>query len=342
DPRLRADTMTVGERSSTTVVLIYMAGLTLPDLVTEVKARLQRIRIDAVLDSGYVSELISDTTLTPFPMTRATERSDVAAAAILEGKVVLIVDGSPHALVVPTLFHEGMQAVEDYYQHWTTASFIRFLRYTYLMVALLGPATYIGLLSFHQEMLPTSLLLSIMRNREGVPFPALVEALLMEISFEALREAGVRLPRNVGQAVSIVGALVIGEAAVRAGIVSPAMVIVVAITGISSFVIPLYSSALAVRLLRFPMMILAGTFGFLGVALGLIILSVHLASLRSFGVPYMAPSMPPTMSDMKDMMIRAPWWFMRERPKLVPVLDRQRLRGNRGPHPPSETGGTRV
>ena len=342
DPRLRVETVFVGERTSTTVVLVYMAGLTLPELVTEVKNRLKRIRLDGVLESGYLSELISDTTLTPFPMTRATERPDVIAANVLEGKVALIVDGTPHALLVPTLFHEGMQAVEDYYQHWTTASFIRFLRYVYLMVALLGPATYIGLLSFHHEMLPTSLLLSIMRNREGVPFPALVEALLMEISFEALREAGVRLPKNVGQAVSIVGALVIGEAAVRAGIVSPAMVIVVAITGISSFVIPLYSSALAIRLLRFPMMILAGTLGFLGVVLGLIVLSVHLASLRSFGVPYMSPSMPVTMGDLKDMMVRAPWWFMRRRPKLFPSLDRQRMRGSSGPHPPSETGGTSV
>jgi spore germination protein KA len=230
-----------------------------------------------------------------------------------------------------------MQAAEDYYQKWPMASFTRMLRYLFLVIALLGPASFIAVTTYHQEMIPTQLLLSIMSAREGVPFPAMVEALLMEIAFEALREAGVRLPKPVGQAVSIVGALVIGEAAVQAGLVSPILVIVVAVTGIASFVIPMFPLALALRLLRFPMIILAGSFGFYGVALGLIALSVHLASLRSFGVPYMAPTMPATPTDFKDLFIRVPWWALVNRPTFMPVMNRRRLKPERNkPAPPDE------
>lgn len=334
DERVRAELKSIGTRSATAVFVVYIEGLTQPDLVNEVRSRLDRINIDGIMDSGYIEELISDTTLTPFPLMKVTERPDVVVAELLEGRVVLLVDGTPHALAMPTTFAAGMQAAEDYYQRWPSASFTRLLRYVYLMVALLGPSVYIALLTFHHEMLPTDLLLSIMTSREGVPFPALVEALLMEFSFEVLREAGIRLPKPVGQAVSIVGALVIGEAAVRAGLVSPAMVIVVAITGISSFVIPMYSSALAIRLLRFPMMVLAGTFGFFGILVGLLAISVHLSALRSFGVPYMSPTMPPVAAGMDDMMIRVPWWAMRKRPKSMPVLDRQRMDKKQAPKPP--------
>jgi spore germination protein KA len=334
DERLRVETFTIGVRSETAVVMIYLSGLTFPDLVDEVRKRLKRIRIDSILESGYIEELIQDEPFTPFPLMKQTERPDVAASELMSGRVVLLTDGTPHALCLPATFAGEMQASEDYYQNWLMGSFIRLLRYVYLMVALLGPSVYVAITTFHQEMIPTRLLLSIMAAREGVPFPAVVEAILMELTFEALREAGVRLPRPVGQAISIVGALVIGDAVVRAGLVSPVMVVVVAITAISSFIIPTFSTTLAIRLLRFPMVLMAGTFGFYGIALGLLIISVHLATLRSFGVPYMSPSMPPTADDWKDMMIRAPWWLMRQRPRFMPVLDRQRQKKNAKPAPP--------
>lgn len=337
DPRLRVESFTLGKRSNTPVTVLYLAGVAWPELVDEVRKRLKRITIDGVIESGYIEEMIEDAPASPFPLVKSTERPDVVAGELLEGRVAIITDGTPHALVVPTTFTSGMQAAEDYYQKWPMASFTRMLRYLFLVIALLGPASFIAVSTYHQEMIPTQLLLSIMSAREGVPFPAVVEVLLMEIAFEALREAGVRLPKPVGQAVSIVGALVIGEAAVQAGLVSPILVIVVAITGIASFVIPMFPLALAIRLLRFPMIILAGTFGFYGVALGLIALSVHLASLRSFGVPYMAPTMPVTPTDFKDLFIRVPWWAMVNRPKFMPVMNRKRQKPERNkPTPPDE------
>jgi hypothetical protein len=336
DNRLRVEMFTVGTRSHTLIWMVYLSGLAVPSMLEEARKRVRSVKVDAILESGMLKEFIEDTPWTVFPLMKATERPDVVAGELLEGKFCLIVDGTPHSLVGPATFAGGMQAAEDYYERWPAASFTRFLRYLFLMVALLGPSVYVAMTTFHHEMLPTDLLLSLMAAREGVPFPSVVEALLMELSFEALREAGVRLPKTVGQTVSIVGALVIGEAAVKAGLVSPVMVIVVAITGISSFVIPNFSTALAIRLLRFPMMFLAGTFGFYGTGLGLLILSIHLSGLRSFGVPYMSPTMPPTAEDMKDLMIRAPWWYMRKRPKFMPVSDRIRQPPDNEPKPPEQ------
>ncbi|MDF2628612.1 MAG: gerKA1 [Symbiobacteriaceae bacterium] len=333
---LRIETMVMGERSHTTVALLYIAGLTLPSLVDETRRRLQRIRVEAVYESGVIEELIADNPFTVFPLIKQTERPDVVESQLLQGKVAVLTDGTPHALTMPATFAGEMQAAEDYYQHWTAGSLMRMLRYTFLLVALLGPSAYVAITTFHQEMLPTQLLLSLMASREGLPFPAVVEALIMETSLEVLREAGVRLPKPVGQAISIVGGLIIGESAVRAGLVSPVMVIVVALTAISSFVIPIFAAGLSIRILRFPMMLLAGTLGFYGIVLGLLIISVHLASLRSFGVPYMSPTMPPTAQDMQDLMIRAPWWYMRKRPQFMPVLDRFRVGKNSRPQPDKE------
>lgn len=330
---LRIETMVLGERSRTTIAMLYIAGLAIPGLVEETRRRLDRIRIDAIYESGTLEELIEDSPLTLFPLIKQTERPDVVESQLLQGKVALLTDGTPHCLTFPATFAGEMQAAEDYYQHWSAGSFMRLLRYLFLLVALLGPSTYIAVTSYHQEMLPTQLLLSLMASREGLPFPAVVEALLMEVSLEGLREAGVRLPKPVGQAISIVGGLIIGESAVRAGLVSPVMVIVVSLTAISSFIIPTFATGLAIRILRFPMMLLAGTLGFYGIVLGLLVISVHLASLRSFGVPYMSPTMPPSAQDMQDLMIRAPWWYMRKRPQFMPVQDRLRERPDSRPGP---------
>lgn len=339
DDRLRVERLTLGERSRTRVVLLYLMGIATPELVQEVRTRVGRIQIDAVLSSGYIEEMVEDDPFTIFPLLKVTERPDVVTAGLLEGKVALLVDGTPHAVLMPSTLVAEMQSAEDYYHRWPISSFVRSLRYLYLLIAFLGPSIYVAVTTFHQELIPTNLLVTLIAAREGVPFPAVLEALMMELTMEALREAGVRLPKVVGQAVSIVGALVIGESAVQAGLVSPVMVIVVALTAISSFIIPLYAMSLAVRVLRFVLMILAGTFGFFGIVVGLMALFVHLSSLRSFGVPYLSPIVPPTGGDQRDVFVRVPWWAMRRRPQFMPAVDHPR--GGQGNRPSRPSAGKR-
>ncbi|BCG61600.1 spore germination protein [Paenibacillus sp. URB8-2] len=333
-PQLKFESIQLGRLSKTDVAITYLEGIADEALIEEVRERLNRIDIDAILESGYVEELIEDNHFSIFPQINYTERPDRIVANLLEGKVGVLIDNTPFALFLPVTFFEMMQASEDYYQRFVVSTLIRLLRYLFLMIALLLPSLYIALLTFHQEMLPTSLLLSAAASRETVPFPAIVEALLMEISFEALREAGVRLPRPVGQAVSIVGALVIGEASVSAGIVSAPMVIIVSITGIASFIVPSYSQAITIRLLRFPMMILAGTLGLYGVLLGVLFILIHMARLRSFGVPYLSPLAPMHASDMKDVFLRVPWWGMTKRSTETGKNNPRRMKGTLRPRSP--------
>jgi spore germination protein KA len=228
-----------------------------------------------------------------------------------------MVDGTPNVLIAPGTFFSMLQSPEDYYERYVASSAIRWLRFLFFAISLLGPSIYVAVITFHQEMIPTPLLLTMARSREQVPFPALVEALLMETMFEALREAGARLPKQIGSAVSIVGALVIGQAAIAAGIVSAPMVMVVAITGIASFMIPRFTFGMAIRMLRFPMMFLSGFLGFLGVILGVILISNHLLTLRSFGVPYLSPLAPMKGRELEDVFWRAPRWMMNTRPRLT-------------------------
>ncbi|MDP4158068.1 MAG: spore germination protein, partial [Bacillota bacterium] len=286
-------------------------------VVKEVHHRLDKIDIGGVLESGYIEELIQDDTFTPFPTIFNSERPDVVAACLLEGRVAILVDGTPFVLVVPSLFIQNFQVPEDYYQRADISSLLRLLRVICFLIALLGPSFYIAVTTYHQEMLPTSLLISLAAQREGVPFPAFVEAVMMEVAFEILREAGIRMPRAVGQAVSIVGALVLGQAAVEAGIVSASMVIVVSLTAIANFVFPAYNMAISIRMLRFGMMLLAASFGLYGITVGILALLLHLNSLRSFGIPYMAPMSPLIPDDLKDTVIRFPQWALFSRPRLI-------------------------
>ncbi|MCL5046219.1 MAG: spore germination protein, partial [Actinobacteria bacterium] len=250
------------------------------------------------------------------------------------GRMAIAVDGTPFVMIVPATFPDFMQAPEDYYERFHVGLLIRLLRWVFLNVSLLLPALYVAVVTFHQEMLPTPFLLSLAAAREGIPFPAMVEALLIEISFEVLREAGVRLPRPVGQAVSIVGALVIGESAVRAAIISAPVVIVVSMTGIASFTIPKFSAGLSIRLLRFPLIILAGALGLFGIMIGLLIILIHLCSLRSFGIPYLASVAPLSVEDQKDVFVRAPWWMMNRRPRLIGYWHPTRQDPGQKPEPP--------
>lgn len=317
DPSLWVETRRIGRRTKTDISIAYLKEIADEKTVNEVRRRLDQIDIDGILESGYIEELIQDEVYTPFPTIYNTERPDTVAANLLEGKIAIFVDGTPFVLLVPALFIQFFQSPEDYYQRSDISTLIRIIRYISFFIALLTPSLYIAITTFHQEMLPTPLLVSIAAQREGVPFPALAEALIMEIIFEILREAGVRMPRAIGPAISIVGALVLGEAAVQAGIVSPVMVIVVSITAISSFVSPTYSMPIAIRILRFLFMLVASSFGLFGVALGLIAIVLHLCSLRSFGVPYMTPMAPFVWNDQKDVIVRAPIWRMFSRPRLL-------------------------
>jgi spore germination protein len=337
-PALKTERITLGRLSNTYVVIMYMDNICKKTLVDELKARLSRIDIDALPGSSVIEEYIEDNPYSPFPQVQYTERSDTLSASLMEGRIAIFVDGTPMQLMVPATLYMLLESAEDYYQRHVSASWIRWIRYTFLLVSLLFPSTYVAITTFHPEMLPPNLLVTVAAAREIVPFPAMVEAFLMEISFEALREAGLRIPKPIGQTVSIIGALVIGQAAVEAGIVSSPMVIIVSLTGIASFIIPHYDLGLAFRLLRFPIMLLAGSFGLFGIVVSLLLIYLHLVNLRSFGTPYLTPTAPLSLRDLKDMIYRVPWWAMRTRPNLYGTKNRKRMTYNQGPKIPEYEG----
>ncbi|MBP2240343.1 spore germination protein KA [Cytobacillus eiseniae] len=333
DPALKMKAVHVGKYTKTKVMIAYIEGLIDRTLIEEIENRLNRIHIDGVLESGYIEQFIEDSPYSPFPQLLYTERPDVASANLLEGRAILIIEGTPFSLIAPVSFFSLFQSQEDYYERFWIGTFIRSLRFLFVVISLFLPSIYVAITTFHQEMVPTDLLLSIASSREGVPFPAIVEAIMMEIAFEALREAGIRLPKQVGSAVSIVGALVIGQAAVQAGIVSAPMIIVVSITGIASFMAPRYSIGLSIRLLRFPIIFLAGFLGLIGVMLALIMIIIHLSTLRSFGVPYLSPISTLQKPSMKDTLIRSPLWKMNLRPHLTGEFNAVRQGTNLKPVP---------
>ncbi|NBI28471.1 spore germination protein [Chengkuizengella marina] len=324
-PHLKTKAYKIGKYSCTDISLVYIDNIIDPNLIKEVDRRLSMIDMDGVLESGYIEEQIQDNIYSPFPQFRYSERPDTVSAALLQGKFAIIVDGTPNVLIAPTIFLNLIQASEDYYERFIVATAIRWLRFLFLFLALTTPAFYIAFTTYHQDIIPTTLLLSIIAAHEAIPFPAIVEALIMEVTFEALREASVRLPKTIGQAVSILGALVVGQAAVEAGIVSAPMVIVVSVTGIASFTIPTFNTGIAIRLLRFPIMFAASLFGIFGIFMSLLLLLGHLGNLKSFGVPYLTPLAPLRIKDLKDTVVAAPWPFMTERPQYIPVQDKKRM-----------------
>lgn len=308
--RLKLEPYTVGDFSRTNLVIAYVEGVVSPKVLKEVQRRISHMRTNGLLAATYVEELIEDAPFSPFPQLQNTERPDTVVGSLLEGKVAILVDGSPSALIAPMTFWAGLQAAEDEYERFLYTTLMRWLRFILFLMSLLLPSFFVALTTFHPEMLPSTFLLSVATSREESPFPAVVEALIMEFVFEALREAGIRLPSAIGSTVSIVGALVIGESAVQAGFVSAPMVIVISATGICSFAVPRYNLAIAFRMLRFPILILSGVLGFYGMLLGVIAMCIHLVNLESFGVPYLAPVAPFTPRKWKDAIVRAPRWEM--------------------------------
>lgn len=324
DPDLRLLSYTLGERTKTYVSVLYIDGLMDTRVLNEIKDRIERINIDGILESGYIEEFIEDSTWSPFPQIQGTERPDACVAHLLEAKAVILVDGTPFALIAPAVFSQFYYSPEDYYSRFLMATFVRFIRLIAFFIALLLPAMYISFVSFHSEMIPADLAIAMAAGRSSVPFPSLVEALLMETSIEILREAAIRLPGPIGPTIGIVGALVVGEAAVTAGIVSPFMVIVVALTTIGSYANPNYGAAVAVRMLRFPLMIAAGIAGGFGVVLVAMLIILHLVKLKSFGVPYLSPLAPLKIDDTKDSLLRVPWKWMNKRPTMFRPKDTER------------------
>ncbi|GMK48167.1 spore germination protein KA [Paenibacillus glycanilyticus] len=309
DTRIRIVSLKVGKMTKTDVAVMYMDTLADEKQVRRLIGRLQACKQDRVLEGEYLEEFLHEKKqLTIFPTMYNTDRPDTIAAGIMEGKIAIFVDGTPFVMLTPALFVDFIQSAEDYYQRPFYSNLIRLLRYVALAICLLAPSVYIALTTFHQDMLPTQLLLSLAAQREGVPLPAFIEALLMEGTFEILREAGIRMPRTIGQAVSIVGTIVIGQAAVEASIVSAAMVIIVSITAISSFVIPAYAMSIPIRIIRFVFMVLSASFGVYGLTIGIIVLVVHLCHLRSAGIPYLSPSAPFHASQQNDAIFRMPYW----------------------------------
>lgn len=333
-PDLWIESMKIGKMTKTDVSIMYINGIAKDEIIEEVRKRLKRIEIDGVLESGFIEQLIEDQTNTTFPTVHHTERPDGVAGNLLEGRIAIFVNGTPFVLMVPALFIDFFQSVEDYYERFDISSAIRLLRTIIFFVSLVGPAIYIAATTFHQEMIPTKLAVIIAAQRESVPFPAFIEALIMEITFEILREAGIRMPKAIGSTISIVGALVIGQAAIQAGIVSPVMVIVVSMTAIASFATPSYAVAISARLVRFMFMVSAATFGFYGMILAFIILVVHLSSLRSFGVPYMTPLAPFIREEAGDTIVRRQLWDYKKRPKLISGRNKVGQGENQKPHPP--------
>jgi spore germination protein KA len=332
-PNLWLETMKIGTVSQTDIGIMYIKGIANEKIIAEIKERLKRINMDSILDSGYIEQLIEDQTWTTFPTTYHSERPDVVSSHLLEGRIAIIVDGTPFVITAPAIFIQFFQASDDYYLRFDISTSIRILRILAFFIAFLAPATYIAATTFHQEMIPTTMAIAIAAQREYVPFPAFVEALIMEVTFEILREAGLRLPRAVGQAVSIVGALVIGQAAVEAGFVSPVMVIVVSSTAIANFSTPVFDMAIAARLIRFVMMGLAAILGFYGMMLGLMFMTIHLCSLRSFGIPYMMPLAPFNLHNQQDVFIRFPIWAMKNRPSFISKGNIVRTGENQKPDP---------
>ncbi|OLO26154.1 hypothetical protein BTR23_24080 [Alkalihalophilus pseudofirmus] len=333
-PNLMIEPMTLGTYSQTDIAIAFIDEIASKEIVSELLTRLKRIDVDAILDSGYIEELIEDNPYSIFPDIKHTERPDTVAARLLEGRVAIMVEGTPTALIVPFLFMEAFQSVDDYYSRSYYSSLMRVFRIFSFIIATLLPATYVAAQNYHKEMFPTDFLISVAAAREGVPFPLFIEVLLMVIAFEMLKESGIRMPTPVGQAVAIVGGLVLGEAAVQAGIVGTITVIVIATTAIATFLTPNLNDA--VGILRIVYLISAGLLGVFGITLVVSFVLIHLVSMRSFSIPYMSPLTPITWSGWRDLFIRFPHWAFNQRPAFIPNENQKRQGDNQKPSPPSK------
>lgn len=317
DTNLKIVQTTVGTRTQTEVAIVYIEGVAKPEVVEEIQRRIKNFVVDGIFDSGMLEQLTERNVYSPFPEFQATERPDKAASGLVEGRVVLIVDNSPMVLLLPTTMNSFFQASDDTYSRWEVATMIRILRFLGAFITVALPGLYIAVVNYQPELLSSALALSFAAAREGVPFSVVFEVILMEFAFEMLLEAGIRLPGPMGSTLGIVGGLVIGDAAVSANLVSPMVVIIIAMTAISAFTVPNEAFAAAFRVIRYLIIILSAFLGLYGFVLGFMILLIHLAGLKSFGIPYLLPFAASGMggkSDGRDAIIRFPLNKLTDRP----------------------------
>lgn len=329
NPSLKVRVSLLGRRTRTRVALVYVADLVNQEVLAEVRGRLDTLDADRLTSSGQLEQLLEDDWLSPFPQVEATERTDRVVLALLDGRLALIVDGSSFAMIIPTTFNSLMLSPEDYNLRWHMGSFIRLVRFFAVPLTLLLPGLYLALITFHPEMLPTQLMVSIGFSELDVPYPAVVEVLLMETAIELIREAVLRMPSQLRQAIGVVAGLIVGEAAVRAGLVSNVTVVVMATTAIGSYAIPNYALAFTLRMLRFALIVAAGAFGLYGLITGFIFILVHLCTLKSFGVYYLSPLAPARFQSWLDTVFRAPLPALKTRPKEFAPQDEVRLADRR-------------
>lgn len=327
DPKLRVEQGTLGERSRTDYALIYLDDVVMEGLVPELRKRFDRYEIDAVFDSGMVEHYLEENWSSPFPIFQSTTRPDKAASAIAEGRVVIVVDNSPEVIIAPANINMLFQSSDDYYNRWAVATFARIIRYLAAFLSIAAPGFYVAVTMYHTEILPDKLLYAIAAARSAVTCPVIAEILLMEFFFELLREAGLRLPGQLGSTIGVVGGLIVGQAAVDAGLVSTIVVIVVALGAICSFAIPNEEFSSCFRLLKFFIILTSALLGLYGFIIGLIIIAVHLSKLVSFGVPYLMPVVGGEINNSQgrqDFIYRVPFKKMVQRPFWA--SDRIRIR----------------
>jgi spore germination protein KA len=320
---LSAEFIDVGKRNNGKCAVLYMDGLTNPAIVEEVKRRITGISTDFIIGDGIMEQFIEDSPWSIIPSILSTERPDRAASHILEGKVAILTDGTPFALIAPVTVADLLHTPEDTTLRWQYGTLLRLIRIFALFIATLLPGLYVALTTFHREMIPTDLLIAIAKARENVPFPTIIEVLLMEISFELIREAGIRIPGIIGNTIGIIGALILGQAAVQANLVSPVLIIIIAFTGLGNFAIPDFSLAFGARIMRILYILLAATLGFYGVSLGILTFLAILVSMKSFGVPVVSTIAPKTGGS-KDFILRWPLWMQEKRPDYLNTLDKRR------------------
>lgn len=318
----------VGEITKTDVFILYIKDIVDMNYVDEVMKRIENIETDAVYDTNMLIQYMDDSPYSIFPQFLTSERPDAISSKLTEGRVIGIMDGSPTAFSSPTTFFEFFQSSDDYYQRWLLGSSIRLLRFVALFITLFMTALYVSVTTFHYEMIPVNLLNTLTESRAKVPFPPLLEAVFMEMTIELLREAGARLPSKIGQTIGIVGGIVIGTAAVQAGLTSNILIIAVAMSAIASFVVPIIVMSASIRVLRFGLIILAGLWGNFGIAIGFVAIVIHLSGLTSLGSSYLTPVAPMNWQDWKDTFIVAPYRFFKSRPSQVksPNPRRNRIR----------------
>lgn len=309
--------LSLGKVTKTTVSFCYMKNIANEDLVNEVRFRLSNIDIDSIINSGTIEQLIQDSSSILFPQTFATERCDRACNNILEGRIVILVNGNPYALIVPAILIDFITSPEDINLRHQYGNLIRVIRSIAFFVAMFMPALYVAVTNFHQELLPTDLVFAISAMRRSIPFPVIVELLIMEISFELIREASLRVPAPIGSTIGIIGGLILGEAAVSANLVTPLLIIIVAVTGICSYAIPDFSLNFTIRTFRFMYIILGYIAGFLGISFGMFIQLILLSNLQSFGVSYFSPYLPPTNKNTDSSFFIKPIWKKENRSSFL-------------------------